>query len=68
MLAPTTEIAVNRDDLASVASGRTMTGDRTVARRDGALIRVMTFTRPVFDASGQVVALVGRPRTSPRSA
>ena len=59
VLAPVDELAKNQEQLAHVAAGNTMTGDRTVLRRDGEPVRVTTFTRPVVDESGDVVAIVG---------
>lgn len=59
VLAPVDELAKNQEHFAHVAAGNQMNGDRTVLRRDGEPIRVMTFTRPVVDASGDVVAIVG---------
>ena len=59
VLAPGDEMATNRADLASVTAGNTATGDRSVVRRDGTLVRIHTFTRPVVDAAGTVVAVVG---------
>ena len=53
--------AVDADsaDLARVASGTAMTGDRIVVRRDGRAVRVLTFTRPIVDSAGNVAAIVG---------
>jgi PAS domain S-box-containing protein len=59
VLAPSEELAVNREDLAFVAAGNTKTGDRVVIRRDGTAVRIHTTTRPVLDGSGTVVAIVG---------
>ena len=59
VLAPIDEFARNEAQLAHVAAGNTMTGDRTVLRRDGEPVRVLTFTRPLFDERGDVVAIVG---------
>jgi PAS domain S-box-containing protein len=59
VLAPADELESNREDLAVVAAGNPKVGDRLVVRRDGAVIRVHTTTRPVLDASGTVVAIVG---------
>ena len=59
VLAPDDEFAANHQDLTAVAGGKVMSGDRLVTRRDGHLLRVMTFTRPLFDESGTTIALVG---------
>ena len=59
VLAPFSELAKNEEQLAYVAAGNTMSGDRTVLRRDGEPVRVFTFTRPVLDESGSVAAIVG---------
>ena len=59
VLAPAADAVANLVDLASVAGGRSMSGDRTVVRRDGSLVRVATFTRPVLDGEGTVLAIVG---------
>jgi PAS domain S-box-containing protein len=59
VLAPSDELASNLEDLAFVAEGNAKTGDRLVVRRDGAAVRVNTATRPILDAEGTVVAIVG---------
>ena len=59
VLAPSDELASNREDLAFVAAGNAKTGDRVVIRRDGTAARIHTTTRPVLDRSGTVVAIVG---------
>lgn len=59
ILTPVGEIARDRVDLESVASGTVMTGDRFVRRRDGETIRVHTFTAPMVDDLGNIVAIVG---------
>ena len=59
VLAPDDEFAANHQDLKAVAGGTVMSGDRLVTRRDGQLLRVMTFTRPMLDESGTTIALVG---------
>ncbi len=58
-LAPVDDLARNAADLSTVASGRAMSGDRLVRRRDGEVIRIHTSTRPITDDDGVVVALVG---------
>ncbi len=59
VLAPEDELPANQAQLQAVASGHAVSGERTVTRRDGSRIRVLTFTRPVFDKFGTVKALVG---------
>ena len=59
VLAPMAERAENHHDLTSVAAGKVLSGDRTVVRRDGELIRVQTYTRPVLSSHGEIVAIVG---------
>ncbi len=59
VLAPPAELGTNQEQLAFVAAGNTLTGDRTVVRRDGEPLRIMTFTRPVVDAAGRTIAIVG---------
>lgn len=59
MLTPVGEAARDRQDLASIANGTAMTGDRFVKRRDGHVIRVNTFTAPMMDEVGRTVAIVG---------
>ncbi len=51
------ELPANHAQLRALASGHSVSGERTVARRNGSRIRVVTFTRPVFDDFGQVKAL-----------
>ncbi len=58
-LAPIDDLVRNAEDLTTVASGRAMSGDRLVRRRDGEIIRVRTSTRPILDHDGNVTALVG---------
>lgn len=59
VLAPDDQFAANHQDLMAVAGGTVMSGDRLVTRRDGLLLRVLTFTRPILDESGKTIALVG---------
>jgi PAS domain S-box-containing protein len=59
ILTPVGAIARDRVDLETVASGTVMTGDRFVRRRDGETIRVHTFTAPMVDDVGDIVAIVG---------
>ena len=59
VLAPADDVAQNRQDLESVANGTAMTGDRLVRRRDGQAVRVNTFTAPMVDEAGGVIAIVG---------
>lgn len=59
VLAPVDDLAENEQQLRYVAAGNPMTGDRTVLRRDGQPIRIVTFTRPLADDSGNVIAIVG---------
>ncbi len=59
VLAPPDDLRSNREHLAFVAQGNSRRGDRTVVRRDGTSIRVLTFARPLLDESGAVVAMVG---------
>ncbi len=59
VLAPDGEFAANHQDLMAVAGGTVMSGDRLVTRRDGQLLRVLTFTRPILDDAGKTIALVG---------
>lgn len=59
LLAPPGALVANKADFAHVSHGSAVSGDRLVMRRDGQLLRVYTHTQPVFDASGNVVAIVG---------
>ncbi len=59
ILAPVGDLARNRHDLESVASGTAMTGDRLVKRRDGQAVRVNTYTAAMVDDIGNTVAIVG---------
>lgn len=59
VLSPLDDVERSAADLAAVAAGTTMSGDRTVRRRDGPPIRVLTFTRAVLGPDGQVAAIVG---------
>ncbi|MEY2446457.1 MAG: hypothetical protein QOE00_3037 [Ilumatobacteraceae bacterium] len=59
VLAPLDDRDTNRETLDHVAAGNVLTGDRTVMRRDGEPLRIITFTRPVVDDTGDVVAIVG---------
>jgi len=59
VLAPDGEFAANHQDLMAVAGGTVMSGDRLVTRRDGQLLRVLTFTRAILDESGKTIAVVG---------
>ena len=45
--------------LSAVAAGTTWRGDFTVAGRDGEPISVYVIDRPVFDAEGEIVGVVG---------
>jgi PAS domain S-box-containing protein len=59
ILTPVGAIERDRTDLTSVATGAVMTGDRVVRRRDGEPILVHTYTAPMLDEAGNVVAIVG---------
>lgn len=59
VLAPPEDIDSNRARFDAVRSGEHLGGDRNVRRRDGGLVRVATATKPITDASGAVVAIVG---------
>ena len=59
VLSPFGARATDDRDLAAVAGGRARRGDRLVARRDGATIRVHTTTCPVRGPDGAVLAIVG---------
>jgi len=54
---PTRDVAL--EVVAQVAAGESWRGDFTVLRKDGDSRRVFAVDRPVLDASGQVVAVVG---------
>lgn len=59
VLAPPDELAQNATDLGAVAGGAQLSGDRNVVCRDGRTVRVLTFTRPILDTAGKVIAIVG---------
>jgi PAS domain S-box-containing protein len=59
ILTPLGAIERDRTDLESVATGTVMTGDRVVRRRDGGPILVHTYTAPMLDEAGNIVAIVG---------
>lgn len=59
ILAPADDMARNRQDLALVAGGTAITGDRVVKRRDGQTVRVNTYTAPMMDDTGNILAIVG---------
>lgn len=59
ILAPVGDMADNAQDLASVAGGTPMTGDRLVKRRDGQSVRVNAFAAPIVDDGGNTLAIVG---------
>ena len=59
VLAPAEQLAEDAERLAALATGSMFTGDRNVVRRDGQMLRVLTFTRSVRDATGQVALIVG---------
>jgi len=59
VLAPPDELASNQERFDAARSGDHLRGDRTVRRRDGRLIRVATITKPISDAEGTIVAIVG---------
>ncbi len=59
ILAPPDALLQNVADLAKVSQGTPISGDRFVMRRDGEVVRVLTYTKPVLDAAGHVIAIVG---------
>lgn len=59
VLAPGEQRAQDAERLAALAAGAAFTGDRVVVRRDGQLVRVLTFARPVVDRNGDVSIIVG---------
>ncbi len=59
VLAPPQQAETDAADLALLAGGTSKTGDRIVVGRDGIEIRVHTFTSPMVDEQGDVVAIVG---------
>ncbi len=59
VLGPPAQVASDTTDLARLAGGTSMTGDRLVVARDGAEIRVHTFTAPMVDEHGKIIAIVG---------
>lgn len=59
VLSPPDEEPLNHEHLAFVAAGNSLSGDRTVVARDGAAVRIVTFTRPVVDDDGATIAIVG---------
>ena len=59
ILAPPDALTSNEADFARVRTGSSVSGDRLVMRRDGAVLRVFTETQPIFDSAGNVVAIVG---------
>ncbi len=59
VLGPPNDLEKSRVDLASVASGHTLSGDRVVVRRDGTSIHIVTMTKPMLDPSGEIVGIVG---------
>ncbi len=59
VLAPPDALPANEADFAQVSHGAEMSGDRLVMRRDGAILRVSSHTRPMTDSCGNVIAIVG---------
>lgn len=59
ILAPPDALAANEADFARVTDGSAISGDRFVKRRDGTVMRVYSHAQPVFDSSGNVIAVVG---------
>lgn len=59
VLAPPAQLASDTSDLARLAGGTSMTGDRIVVGRDGSEIRVHTVTAPMVDDDGKIIAIVG---------
>ncbi len=59
VLAPAGELPASQDDFHAVVGGATLSGDRLVTHRDGRIVRVATFTRPLLDDAGRTVAVVG---------
>lgn len=59
VLAPPDELLANEADFAQVSHGAEISGDRLVMRRDGAILRVSSHTKPMTDSLGNVVAIVG---------
>lgn len=59
VLAPAHLAAENTEDLASVAVGNSMSGDRLVVDRHGDTIRVHAYATAMRDESGATVAIVG---------
>ena len=59
LLVPPDALAVNQADFAHVQLGSAISGDRLVKHRDGHVLRVFTYTQPVVDSTGTVIAIVG---------
>ena len=59
VLAPPDDLDKSRADLATVASGHSLSGDRVVVRRDGTSVRIVTVTKPILDPAGEIVGVVG---------
>ncbi len=59
VLGPPNDLERSRADLAAVASGHSLSGDRVVVRRDGTSVRIVTTTKPILDPSGEIVGIVG---------
>lgn len=59
VLGPSDQVADDSQDLAAVAGGAHMSGERTVMDRHGGALRVRTVSVPMRDLGGNVVAIVG---------
>ena len=59
VLVPVEDLSKAEEIMQQVIAGETWSGDFTVLRRDGDLVRVRVIDRPIVDADGNVVAIVG---------
>src|SRR4051794_35398094 len=59
VLVPVDHLAQAEEIMQQVIGGETWSGDFTVLRRDGDLVRVRVIDQPVVDADGTLVAIVG---------
>jgi len=59
VLAPIDAETDNRVTLEAVRGGVSVSGDRTVRRREGSELRIASTARRLLDASGEVTAIVG---------
>ncbi|MDQ1534056.1 MAG: hypothetical protein QOF28_1817 [Actinomycetota bacterium] len=59
LLVPAAALDLAAEVMSQVGSGEAWRGDFSVLRRDGDTVRVHAINRPVLDAAGQVVGIVG---------